>query len=59
MDIHVIQPGDTVWKLAQQYGVSPERIISDNRLINPRNLVVGQALLILQPETVYTKTTPS
>lgn len=54
MDIHVIQPGDTVWELARQYGVSPERIISDNRLINPRNLVVGQALLILQPETVYT-----
>lgn len=54
MILHVVKKGDTVWNLSQQYGVSPERIISDNNIVNPRNLVVGQALLILIPQTVYT-----
>ncbi len=54
MVIHTVQRGDTVWKLAQWYGTSPQRIISDNAVGNPRNLVVGQSLLILTPETVYT-----
>lgn len=54
MRIHVVQRGDTVWKIARQYGVSPKRIISDNSIINPQNLPVGQALIILIPETVYT-----
>ena len=54
MFIHIVREGDTVWQLAQQYGVSPNRIISDNGIQNPRHLPVGQALLILIPETVYT-----
>ena len=54
MFIHIVRQGDTVWRLAQQYGVSPNRIISDNGIQNPQHLPVGQALLILIPETVYT-----
>ncbi|MCI8553774.1 MAG: LysM peptidoglycan-binding domain-containing protein [Clostridiales bacterium] len=54
MIIHVVQPGDTVYTLARLYGVSPQRIISDNNLVNPQTLVVGQALLILIPLTVHT-----
>ena len=54
MTIHIVQPGDTVWKIAQIYGASPNRIISDNAIDNPRDLVIGQALLVLVPETVYT-----
>lgn len=54
MNIHVVQKGDTVWKLAKSYGTSEQRIISDNNIINPRNLVIGQALLILVPEIIYT-----
>ena len=54
MTIHIVRPGDTVWKIAQTYGASPDRIISDNAIDNPRDLVVGQALLVLIPETVYT-----
>lgn len=54
MMIHVVQPGDTVWSLARQYGVSPQRMISDNGIQNPGALPLGQALLILQPEVIYT-----
>lgn len=54
MVIHTIQPGDTIWKLSRQYGVSPQRIISDNGVTNPRNLVIGQSLLILIPAETYT-----
>lgn len=54
MFIHVVRQGDTVWQIARQYGVSPSRIISDNGIKNPQRLPVGQALLILIPETVYT-----
>lgn len=54
MIIHTVQPGDTIWGLARRYGVSPNRIISDNSIVNPRDLPIGQSLIILLPETVYT-----
>ena len=54
MKIHVVQRGDTLWKIAKQYGVSVERLISDNHILDPRKLVVGQALLVLIPQTIYT-----
>lgn len=54
MIIYTTRPGDTVWRIARQYGVSPSRIISDNAISDPQNLPTGQALIILIPETVYT-----
>lgn len=54
MVIHVVQGGETVWSIAQRYGVSSQRIIQYNDVTNPRDLVPGQSLIILQPETVYT-----
>lgn len=54
MIIHTVKQGDTIWKLARTYGVSPERILSDNAMSNPNRLVIGQALLILLPETIHT-----
>ncbi len=54
MVIHTTAPGETVYSLARQYGVSPNRIISDNGISNPRQLPLGQSLIILIPETVYT-----
>lgn len=54
MQIHVVQRGDTIRNIANRYGVSYQRILSDNGLTASDTLVVGQALLILFPETVYT-----
>lgn len=50
MDIHVVQPGETINSIGRQYGVSVASIIQNNQLRNPAQLLIGQALLILQPD---------
>lgn len=50
MVIHVVQQGDTVWKIAQTYGVAAESVIYDNQLPPPYSLTIGQALLIAAGE---------
>lgn len=54
MDIHVVQPGDTMYRLAQQYHVPMERLIQDNQLPDPSQLVVGQAIVVQYPELTHT-----
>lgn len=54
MDIHVVQPGDTMYRLAQQYGVPMERLLQDNQLENPSQLVVGQTVVVQYPELTHT-----
>lgn len=54
MTIHVVQQGETLSSIAEQYGVTPERIIIDNELPNPENLVVGQSMVIRVPIEVHT-----
>lgn len=53
MDIHVVQPNETVASIAQEYGVGVERLIFDNQILDLTKLVVGQALLILYPEITH------
>lgn len=54
MEIYIVQPGDNIISIANRFGISVERLISDNGLINPYSLVVGQALVILYPDRTYT-----
>lgn len=54
MFIYVVQPGDTIESISEQYGISAERIIQDNELTNPEQLVVGQTLVLIRPNRVYT-----
>lgn len=54
MDIHVVQSGDTIYTIADKYGVSATRLIQDNGLIAPYDLVIGQTIVILYPEQTYT-----
>lgn len=54
MQIHVVKSGETIELIAQQYGVTPELIISINELPNPYNLVVGQSIAIRTPDIVHT-----
>lgn len=49
--IHVVNRGDVLWRISQQYGVSTNQIVRVNGLENPNNLVIGQALLI--PEQYF------
>jgi murein DD-endopeptidase MepM/ murein hydrolase activator NlpD len=43
---HVVAPGDTVYHLAQTYGVSTESLMAANSMSDPRDLRVGQLLII-------------
>jgi spore germination protein len=54
MDIHVVQPGETIYSIADKYKVSPTRLIQDNGLIEPFRLVIGQTIVIVYPEQTYT-----
>lgn len=54
MIIHVVRSGDSIYRIAREYGVSAQRIMMDNGLGEQQSLVVGQALIILIPETVHT-----
>ena len=52
--IHVVQSGDTLWKISSQYGVSVNQIIRSNGLEYPSQLLIGQAILIPKPYLRYT-----
>lgn len=54
MTIYVVQPGDTIYSIAEAYKISPETLIRDNGIINYTNLVVGQTIVIVYPQEVYT-----
>lgn len=54
MDIHIVEPGDTIETIAMKYGVAPEKILQDNELRASDKLVTGQTILITYPERVYT-----
>lgn len=54
MIIHVVRPGESVYSISRQYGVSPSKVIADNELENPNRLVVGQTLVILEGERRHT-----
>lgn len=53
MDIHVVRPGDTLYSIAQQYGVSMARLLEDNDPPDPARLSVGQTLVVRYPKQVY------
>jgi spore germination protein len=54
MLIHIVQPGETIVSIAEQYGVNTERLILENGLPYPYNLAIGQTIVITYPEVVYT-----
>lgn len=54
MVIHVVKEGDSILSVANEYGISPERLTADNGLYGLNRLVTGQALLILTPSQTYT-----
>jgi len=53
MIIHVVQPGETIGSIAEKYDVTTNRLITDNELPNPNNLVVGQNIVVLYPAVTH------
>ena len=43
---HTVQAGDTVWGIAEQYGVTLEALIAANELSDPNSLQPGDRLVI-------------
>ena len=56
--VHVVQPGETLGHLAQQYDISIDEIIAANSISNPDVLEVGQQLIIPAPGAVQVQPTP-
>ncbi len=54
MEIHIVTQGETIYSIANEYGISPQRLIADNGLTGLNNLVVGQSLIILRPAVTHT-----
>ncbi|MFT4144330.1 MAG: LysM peptidoglycan-binding domain-containing protein [Mobilitalea sp.] len=54
MEIYVVQQGDNVYSIAEKNGISVDKLVRDNGLIYPYNLVVGQALVIAFPLQTHT-----
>lgn len=54
MDIYVVQTGDTIEMIANQYGMSVEKLIRDNELTDPKHLVPGEDIVIVYPSQTYT-----
>ncbi|MGV8980517.1 glycosyl hydrolase family 18 protein [Clostridium sp.] len=48
MIIHVVKSGQSLYEISKLYGVSYDKIASDNELTNPNDLVVGQTIVILE-----------
>ncbi len=43
---HVVQPGETLFRIALRYGTTVEAIVEANNLVNPDFIVPGQRLVI-------------
>lgn len=54
MIIHVVEEGETINSIAEQYGLSVNRLALENGISTSANLAIGETLVILRPEIVYT-----
>uniref|UniRef100_UPI0028B10B06 LysM peptidoglycan-binding domain-containing protein n=1 Tax=Lacrimispora sp. TaxID=2719234 RepID=UPI0028B10B06 len=54
MIIHVVQPDETLYSISEYYEIPVDRLILENGITNPDNLAIGQTIVIVLPETLYT-----
>ena len=52
MDIHVVRPGETLTAIAAQHSVPLSRLLADNQLPDPGQLVTGQTIVIRDRKSV-------
>jgi LysM repeat protein len=48
-ETYVVQPGDTLWQLAQRFGTSIDELVNLNDIRNPDLIFVGQVLALPAP----------
>ena len=48
INIYVVKPGDSIWKIAKKYKTSMENIIKTNKLENPDLIDIGQKILVIR-----------
>ncbi len=53
LTIYTVKTGDSLYAIANKYGVSVDALIFDNQISNPLRLVVGQALYIPVTRVTY------
>ena len=53
MVIHVVQPGDSLYRIAQRYGVPLSFLSQQNELRDPRRLTPGQTIVVPQPAATH------
>ncbi|MDO4270828.1 MAG: LysM peptidoglycan-binding domain-containing protein [Eubacteriales bacterium] len=53
MVIHVVQPGDSLYRIAQANNVSLQYLIQQNELREPYRLTPGQTIVVPQPAETY------
>lgn len=53
MVIHVVQPGDSLYRIAQLHSVPLLFLIQQNELHEPYRLTPGQTIVVPQPEKTY------
>ena len=53
MVIHVVEAGETLYAIAQRYGVDPVRLAADNGFSMGESLVVGQTVVVQVPRQVH------
>jgi WD40 repeat protein len=50
-ETHTVAPGETLFRIARQYGLSANALASYNNITNPNSITVGQRLNIPCPES--------
>lgn len=53
MIIHVVQPSETIYSIANLYDISASRLILDNNITEPNNLVIGDTIVVLFPAATH------
>jgi LysM repeat protein len=55
---HIVELGDSLWSIAEAYGVTIELIVAYNEIEDPNNVPIGTSLTIPAPESDLPTETP-